>query len=74
MSEQEFKPLPEKSLEENVARMGQVIQELAEQKMNLQIDLAVMTEAYKLQEEELNHFRNLATPEQRQVYRIIKQN
>jgi hypothetical protein len=74
MSEQEFKPLPEKSLEENVIRMGEVIQELAEQKMNLQIDLAVMTEAYKLQEEELNHFRNLATPEQRQVYRIIKQN
>jgi hypothetical protein len=73
MSE-EFKPLPEKSIEENVIRMGQVIQELAEQKMNLQIDLAVMTEAYKLQEEELNHFRNLASPEQRQVYRIIKQN
>jgi hypothetical protein len=73
MSE-EFKPLPERSLEENVIRMGEVIQELAEQKMNLQIDLAVMTEAYKLQEEELNHFRNLATPEQRQVYRIIKQN
>jgi hypothetical protein len=74
MSEQEFKPLPEKSLEENVIQLGKVIQELAEQKMNLQIDLAVMTEAYKLQEEELNHFRNLATPEQRQVYRILKQN
>lgn len=74
MSEEEFKPLPEKTIEENVIRMGEVIQELAEQKMNLQIDLAVMTEAYKLQEEELTHFRNLATPEQRQVYRIIKQN
>jgi len=73
MSE-EFKPLPEKSLEENVIRMGEVIQELAEQKMNLQIDLAVLKEAYKLQEEELEHFRNLATPEQRQVYRILKQN
>jgi hypothetical protein len=54
--------------------MGKVIQELAEQKMNLQIDLAVMTEAYKIQEEQLEYFRNLATPEQRQVYRILKQN
>jgi hypothetical protein len=73
MSE-EFKPLPEKSIEENVIAMGKIIQELAEQKMNLQIDLAVMTEAYKIQEEQLEHFRNLATPEQRQVYRILKQN
>ena len=73
MSE-DFKPLPEKSIEENVIQMGKVIQELAEQKMNLQIDLAVMTEAYKIQEEQLEYFRNLATPEQRQVYRILKQN
>jgi hypothetical protein len=73
MSE-DFKPIPEKSIEENVIQMGKVIQELAEQKMNLQIDLAVMTEAYKIQEEQLEYFRNLATPEQRQVYRILKQN
>lgn len=38
------------------------------------MDLTLLKEQYELQAAELEHFKNLATPEQRQLYRIIKLN
>lgn len=64
-----FQPLPDTS-----ANMAKIIQDLAESRLNLQFDLNILKEAYEEQAKELEHFRNLATPEQRQVYRILKQN
>jgi hypothetical protein len=74
MSEEKFTKEDEKWCEEVSAPFLKIINELAESKLNLSIDLATLSEAYKEQEKELEYFRNLATPEQRQVYRILKQN
>ena len=60
--------------ENEIERMQQVINELAEQKLNLQMDLTLLAESYRLLELETEHFRSLATPEQRQLYRVLNQN
>ena len=67
----EFQPLPDKPIEE---RMKRIIQQLAEDRLGLQMDLTLLKEQYELQAAELEHFKNLATPEQRQLYRILKNN
>lgn len=66
-----FQPLP---AGQSSIPMSQIIQELAEQRLNLQFDLTLLKEQYELQAKELEHFKNLATPEQRQLYRILKNN
>ena len=71
MSSDEFQPLPDKPIEE---RMKRIIQQLAEDRLGLQMDLTLLKEQYELQAAELEHFKNLATPEQRQLYRILKNN
>ena len=60
--------------ENEIERMQQVINELAEQKLNLQMDLTLLAESYRLLELETEHFRSLATPAQRQLYRVLNQN
>ena len=67
----EFQPLPDQPIEE---RMAKIIQQLAEDRLGLQMDLTLLKEQYELQAAELEHFKNLATPEQRQLYRILKHN
>jgi len=71
MSSDEFQPLADKPIEE---RMKRIIQQLAEDRLGLQMDLTLLKEQYELQAAELEHFKNLATPEQRQLYRILKHN
>jgi hypothetical protein len=69
-----FQPLPDMNPDLRIQSMTRVIQDLAEDRLGLQMDLTLLKEQYELQAEELEHFKNLATPEQRQMYRIIKLN
>jgi hypothetical protein len=69
-----FQPLPDMNPDLRIQSMTRVIQDLAENRLGLQMDLTLLKEQYELQAEELEHFKNLATPEQRQMYRIIKLN
>lgn len=69
-----FQPLPDMDPATRIESMTNVIQTLAEDRLGLQMDLTLLKEQYEIQAAELEHFRNLATPEQRQMYRILKHN
>jgi hypothetical protein len=69
-----FQPLPDTDPATRIESMTNVIQAIAEDRLGLQMDLTLLKEQYEIQAAELEHFRNLATPEQRQLYRILKHN
>jgi hypothetical protein len=69
-----FQPLPDTDPATRIESMTNVIQALAEDRLGLQMDLTLLKEQYELQAAELEHFKSLATPEQRQMYRILKHN
>jgi len=69
-----FQPLPDMDPAIRIESMTKVIQAISEDRLGLQMDLTLLKEQYELQTAELEHFKNLATPEQRQLYRILKHN
>lgn len=69
----DFKPL---DIDDNARLLvlEKVVQQMAEDRMGLLMDLTLLKEQYELQAKELAHFKALASPEDRQLYRILKNN
>ena len=61
-------------MEYTIEQLETAFQQMAEEKLGLQMDLTLMKEMYALQAKELEHFKALALPEQRQLYRILYNN
>lgn len=73
MDTSDFTPLVPDSAT-RLALLEKIVQEMAEYRMALQLDLNILKEQYELQSKELEYYKSLALPEQRQLYRILKNN